>query len=114
MKLRKDITEFLIAQLDDYYKKKDFKFYEQKGLLYAADYDEAGKISHFDAYDLFWCESNRHLVDVIEKKFNVRFQKDCDVVCKCGKSKNFSAYYGDYNLSLRCNSCDNEFSVYSG
>ena len=34
MKYRKDITNYLVSQLGDQYKKKDYKFYEQEGLLY--------------------------------------------------------------------------------
>lgn len=32
MKYRKDITNYLVSQLGDQYKKKDYKFYEQESI----------------------------------------------------------------------------------
>jgi hypothetical protein len=115
MKHRKDITEYLVSQFGEYYKKKDYKFYEQDGLLYMAEYDYENKIQFFTHYSLLRGNNNMHIKQEIEEKFKIKFsEKGCDIFCKCGESKNFSAYYGEYNILLRCNSCDNKFSAYSG
>lgn len=116
MKFRKDITEYISKQLGKDYKSKVFKVYEQDGLLYMANYnyDNKNKIESFSNYSLLWGDAN-HLNKEIEDVFNVKFAlKGCDLICKCGESKNFSGYYGHYRMLLRCNSCDNNFSVYSG
>ncbi len=116
MKYRKDITNYLVSQLGDQYKKKDYKFYEQEGLLYKAEYnyENKNKIECFTHYSLLW-GSDKYIKQEIEEKFKVKFnEKSCDIVCKCGESKNFSAYYGSYEILLRCNSCNNKFSAYSG
>lgn len=117
MKLRKDITDYLVSQLGNHYKQKVYKFYEQDNLLYMANYnyDKKNTIEYFSNYALLWHDSEIHLRKEIEEKFNVKFtDKGCDMVCKCGKSKNFSAFYGVYEILLRCNSCNNKFSAYSG
>lgn len=117
MKHRKDITDYLVSQLGEYYKKKDYKFYEQDGLLYMAEYnyENKNKIECFTYYSLLWSNETIHIKQEIEEKFNIKFaEKGCDIVCRCGESKNFSAYYGEYEILLRCNSCDNKFSAYSG
>ena len=113
MKYIRDITEYLISQLGDDYKKKDYKFYEQNGLLYLADYDER-KIVSFTQYSLLWFDGGEIKQKII-KKFNVKFPGEgSDIICRCGEHKNFSAFYGSYEIILRCNSCGNKFSAYSG
>jgi len=117
MKYRKYITDYLVSQAGEYYKKKDYKFYEQDGLLYLANYDYENKnrIKSFTSYSLLWFDGGEELKNKISKKFNVQFAKQgSDIVCKCGESKNFSAYYGQYALLLRCNACNNSFTAYSG
>jgi len=117
MKYRKDITEYLISHLGEYYKKKEFKFYEQDGLLYMAEYDYENKnrITCFKRYSLLWNENVIYIKKEIEEKFKVSFAKEgCDLICRCGESKIFSAYYGDYRILLRCNFCNNKFTAYSG
>lgn len=117
MKHRKDITEYLIFRLGEHYKNKEFRFYEQDGLLYMASYgyENKNKIECFTHYSLLWGKDEIHIKKEIEEKFKVKFSKEeCDLICKCGKSNNFSAYYGEYEILLRCNSCNNEFSAYSG
>jgi hypothetical protein len=113
MKFRKDITDYLISQLGDHYKKKDFKFYEQDGLLYGANYDynnNKNRITHFTSYDFLWFEGGEQIKQNIEKIFNVKFSKgENDAVCKCGESKKFSVFGGDYCIRLRCNKCNNVF-----
>jgi len=117
MKYRKDITEYLISELGEYYKKKDFKFYEQDSFLYMAEYgcNNKNKIESFIAYTLLWFNGGEEVKNKIIEKFNVKFAKeDSDVICRCGETKCFSAFYGSYEIMLRCNSCGNEFSAYSG
>jgi len=117
MKYRKDITEYLISELGEYYRKKDFKFYEQGGLLYLADYNYNSKnrIESFSAYTLLWFAGGEEMKSKIIEKFNVKFaESNSDIVCRCGETKCFSGFYGSYEILLRCNSCGNEFSAYSG
>lgn len=117
MKYRKDITDYLVSQLGIFYKKKCYKFYEQDGLLYMAEYnyENKNKIECFTHYSLLWGNDGYTMKKEIEEKFNLKFaKKGCDIICKCGESKSFSAYYGEYEISLRCNSCHNKFSAYSG
>jgi len=79
------------------------------------NYENKNKIECFTRYSLLWSNNTTHIKKEIEEKFNVKFaEKGCDIICKCGNSKNFSAYYGEYKIFLRCNSCDNKFSAYSG
>ena len=117
MKFRKDITEYFIEGMGDTcYKRKDFKFYEQDGLLYAASYnmDKPNKIDCYGDYTFFDFNGKHPLGLEIEVEFDVKFSEGgSDVVCRCGKSDSFSAFYGDYRISLRCK-CGNEFSAYSG
>ncbi len=116
---REDITEYLIFQLGNYYKKKEYRIYEQNGLPYMANYDEDGNILYFTSYSLLWHKSHHKIKQDIIKKFNVNFylgrrQPEINIVCRCGNDKNFSAQYGHYELFLICNSCGNKFSAYSG
>jgi hypothetical protein len=116
MKYRKDITDFLILRMGDTYKKQEFKIYEQDNVLYMADY-EYGKneISRYAYYSLLWNETQAEIRLEIEEKFKVKFASErSDIICKCGKSKSFSAFYEGYGISLRCNECQNEFSAYEG
>lgn len=119
MKYRKDITDYIVSQLGEYYKKRDYRIYEQDGLIYMANYDAEirNKINCFTPYSLLWGDT-KYIKNEIEEKFGVKFTKNgiagVDIVCKCGESKNFSAYYGDYRILLRCNKCNNNFSAYSG
>jgi hypothetical protein len=115
MKHREDITEYLISQLGDYCKNKEYKIYEQDGLLYLANYNEDEEnILYFTPYSLLWHKNHQKTKQNIIEKFNVNFDLDSNIVCKCGNDKNFSAQYGDYELFLICNSCGNKFSAYSG
>jgi hypothetical protein len=116
MKYREDITEYLISRLGDYYKNKDFKFYEQDGLIYMANYSyENEDLSYFTDYSLLWFKGGEEIKQDIIKNFNVKFApKYCNIICKCGNDKNFSAHYGGYVIFLICNSCGNEFVAYSG
>jgi len=120
MEFRKDITDFLIKELGGHYKKKVFKFYEQDGKLYRANYniDSPNRIDSYTAYSLLWFYEGRALKPTIEKKFNVTFtyktSKKEHVVCRCGETDMFSGKYGDYEFRLVCNACGNDFSVYSG
>lgn len=116
IKYRKDITDYLISELGEYYKKKDYKFYEQDGFLYNANYDHENPCRklNFTSYSLLWFDDGLKLKPKIEKKFNVKFIEELDIVCRCGETKQFIARYGDYSLILQCNRCKNEFTGYSG
>jgi len=112
---RKDITEFLKTIDSKRFKNKEFKFYEDNGLLYEANYEYGtNRLTHYTFYSLLWHETDKIIREEIEKKFNVKFpEPNTIIVCKCGKSNEFSAYYGSYEIFLRC-SCGNDFSAYSG
>lgn len=118
MKYRKDIHEFLTKLLpDSSFKRKEYRFYEQNGILYQAriDNDDKKTILFYEDYSLLWFKGGEEIKEKIIKKFNVEFsKKDCDIICKCGESKKFSAFYGDYTLKLKCNECSNLFTAYSG
>jgi len=115
MKFRKDITDFLIQKRNDY-KKNIYKVYEENDILYMAKYEYGkNKISRYCCYSLLWSESDKIIKNGIEEHFKVKFSdKSVEVVCRCGKSNMFSSYYGSYEIILKCNNCDNEFSAYSG
>jgi len=114
MKYRKDITDYLISQLGEYYKKKEFRFYEKDGLIYMADYDEK-RIACFTNYSLLWFNGGEEIKQNIINKFNIKFAEEgSNIICRCGEDKNFSAYYGSYEIILKCNKCNNKFSAYSG
>jgi hypothetical protein len=119
MKYRKDIHDYLISLQDNdkYYYKKDYKFFEQDGLLYRAEYDQENKNkikSYGSYYDLF-LNNKLELLNKIEQKFNLTFANDdCDIICRCGASNQFSAYVPGYELVLKCNNCGYEFTAYSG
>lgn len=117
MRYRKDITDYLIKELGKEYKRKSYKFYEQDGELYSAnyDYDKKTKIIFYSCYDKLWTPDEKKIAIKIVEEFNVTFSDNSsDIVCRCGDSKSFSAFYGDYEISLRCNKCGNAFVSYSG
>lgn len=116
MKYRKDITDYLIQNHGIKYKKRDYKIYEQNDILYMAGYEYGkNKINRFTSYAYLWHEDDIEIRSKIEKTFNVKFANEgAYIVCKCGESKNFSSFYGSYEIILKCNKCENQFTAYSG
>lgn len=112
MRKREDISKFLIDSLKYNNTTCDYSVYEQNGLLYMANYnDDFKKLLYYSEYTII----EKSYKDMIERKFNVTFaRKKDDIICKCGESKCFSAYYGDYEIFLKCNKCGNKFSAYQG
>lgn len=98
------------------YKESHYKIYEQDGLLYQAEIlNDKNKIEFYTPYGMLWHVDHQQIKTDVSEKFNVKFiDRDEDIVCRCGQSKSFSAYYGVYELILICNKCDNEFTAYSG
>ena len=116
MKYRRDIHDYIVSQLGDYYKKNTYKPYEQDGVIYGANYpyEEKRKICCYTDYSLLWSEEERIVKEKIVDKFNVKFLSSSDIVCRCGEFTQFSSFYGSYSLRLKCNRYGNTFTVYSG
>jgi len=112
---RKDIWNYYLKNcLNEKYKTKEYRFYEIHGLIYAPNY-EKNRIVYFE-HQRNWFVYYEKLLNDIEDRFNIKFQKDknCDIVCRCGESQKFSSYYGVYKIILKCNACGNKFVAYSG
>jgi len=114
MKYRSDIYDFITSYDERYdFKHKNYRPYEQNGLIYMANY-ENNKIISYNPYSVFLGNIGNKLLNELCEKFDVNIaKKNSDIVCRCGESKKFSACYGNYELILKCN-CGNSFTAYSG
>ena len=124
MKFRRDITEYIWELRFGF--ESPFKFLPKEtkhykayvsncGLIYMANYffENENKISHYSYYSL--CGITEEMMEKVTNKFKVTFAaKDDRIICRCGKNKSFSAFYGGYELILKCEVCLNEFTAYSG
>jgi len=131
---RKDIEEYIQTLIDEsYIKYKSYydinkygcsvfksELYEINGVIYQPDYKDGCVESYGEvSFPYLACNSKGHLelemIEKVKERFNVGFVEDVfDIVCGCGESKMFSAYYGSYEIYLRCNSCGKSFVAYSG
>ena len=124
MKYRKDITIFIWELL---YGKptlknhksapnKNYKVYVNDcGMAYMANYfyEDKNRISHYTDYSLYGITPE--MMRQTEEKFKIAFAAPDDrIVCRCGEKYSFSAFYGSYELILKCEKCLNQFSAYSG
>ena len=114
MKYRRDIHLWLVKRMGN--GSKWHKVYQHSnGLLYCASYDfnNKNKISYYSYFSVWGITAQ--LKEEIEDYFKVAFaQEDDRIVCRCGESTKFSAFYGKYSLILKCEECLNQFTAYSG
>ena len=107
MKKRNDIKKFITEKLG--IKDKFEVFQKESTIYYSRDDDEDGKcLLKIGFYGI------DEIQEEIERRFKVKFPTNDPVLCICGEDKMFSGSYGCYEINLKCNSCGNEFSAYSG
>jgi hypothetical protein len=111
MLLRQDIIDYVKLKYS-----YSYNIYEKDNILYNAECCTTVRGNN-EITNYCYLSTHKNIKDDLIKTFGIEFKgndMESIIVCRCGETDYFKAFYCGYSLELECTKCNNNFVAYSG